>query len=99
MPLDGKVPDVLVGYVEGSGDTVANDLKHVGVRVELLDDEALRGADLSHARLSDAVLKAADLRGADLDGVALHGLRLDGTKLDMAQAVQFATAYGARVSG
>jgi hypothetical protein len=47
VPLDAKVPDGVIGYVEGSGDTVADDLAHLGIRVELLDDEALRSSDLS----------------------------------------------------
>jgi hypothetical protein len=47
VPLQTQVPDGVIGYVEGSGDTVADDLVHLGMRVELLDDEALRSADLS----------------------------------------------------
>ena len=47
VPLQTRVPDGVIGYVEGSGDTVADDLAHLGLRVELLDDEALRSADLS----------------------------------------------------
>jgi LmbE family N-acetylglucosaminyl deacetylase len=47
VPLQTLVPDGVIGYVEGSGDTVADDLAQLGVRVELLDDEALRAADLS----------------------------------------------------
>jgi hypothetical protein len=37
----------LVGYVEGSGDTIAADLQHVGVQVEMLSDAALLEGDLS----------------------------------------------------
>jgi len=47
VPLAVSVPVGLIGYIEGSGDTVADDLQHLGMRVELLDDEALRSADLS----------------------------------------------------
>ena len=47
VPLALKLPSGLVGYVRGSGDTVAEDLAHVGARVEALDDDALRGGDLS----------------------------------------------------
>ena len=46
-PLVAEVPEGVVGYIEGSGDTVADDLAQLGMRVEMLDDEALRSADLS----------------------------------------------------
>jgi LmbE family N-acetylglucosaminyl deacetylase len=46
-PLVAVVPDGVIGYIEGSGDSVADDLAQLGMRVELLDDEALRNADLS----------------------------------------------------
>jgi len=41
-PLALQLPSGRVGYVEGSGDTVAEDLSHVGVQVELLSDSVLR---------------------------------------------------------
>ncbi|HKU42942.1 MAG TPA: PIG-L family deacetylase [Polyangiales bacterium] len=44
----------LCGYVEGSGDTVAADLQHVGVQVEMLSDAALLEGDLG--RYSSIVL-------------------------------------------
>ena len=47
VPLMAKVPDGLIGYVEGSGDTIADDLAHLGMRVERLDDDALRSGDLA----------------------------------------------------
>ncbi|HEU4420880.1 MAG TPA: NEW3 domain-containing protein, partial [Planctomycetota bacterium] len=47
VPLQTAVPAGLIGYVAGSGDTIADDLAHLGAKVEPLDDEALRGADLS----------------------------------------------------
>ncbi|HET9300126.1 MAG TPA: hypothetical protein VFO11_09275, partial [Candidatus Polarisedimenticolaceae bacterium] len=47
VPLDLQVPDGRIGYVMGSGDSVADDLIHVGAQVELLDDEALQSGDLS----------------------------------------------------
>jgi LmbE family N-acetylglucosaminyl deacetylase len=64
VPLDAKVPDVLVGYVEGSGDTVADDLRHLGIRVEMLDDEALRGADLSRFQAIVVGIRAYNTRDA-----------------------------------
>lgn len=36
----------LLGYIDGSGDTVASDLEHVGYRVERIDDAALLAGDL-----------------------------------------------------
>jgi LmbE family N-acetylglucosaminyl deacetylase len=47
VPLVVHIPKVLIGYVEGSGDTIAEDLAHLGMRVEILDDEVLRSDDLS----------------------------------------------------
>lgn len=46
-PLAAEVPGGIIGYIEGSGDSVADDLGQLGMRVELLDDEALRSAELS----------------------------------------------------
>jgi LmbE family N-acetylglucosaminyl deacetylase len=45
-PLKVQIPQGLIGYVEGSGDTIADDLTHLGMKVERLDDEALRSGDL-----------------------------------------------------
>ncbi|HKP63380.1 MAG TPA: PIG-L family deacetylase [Polyangiales bacterium] len=45
-PLALTRPRGLVGYVEGSGDTIAADLSHVGVQVELLSDATLLEGDL-----------------------------------------------------
>jgi hypothetical protein len=46
VPIVISVPKGLIGYVEGSGDTIADDLTHLGMRVELIDDETLRSGDL-----------------------------------------------------
>ncbi len=46
VPLALELPKGVVGYVQGSGDTIPADLEHVGMKVELLDDELLRGGDL-----------------------------------------------------
>jgi hypothetical protein len=62
VPLQAKVPDGLVGYVEGSGDTVADDLAHLGIRVELLDDEALRSSDLSRFQAIVVGIRAYNTR-------------------------------------
>jgi LmbE family N-acetylglucosaminyl deacetylase len=49
-PLAIAIPDGLVGYVPGSGDSVADDLAHLGVRVETIDEAALASADLARFR-------------------------------------------------
>ncbi len=54
VPVQLTLPKGRVGYVRGSGDSVAEDLAHVGVQVELLDDATLRSGDLS--RFSAIVL-------------------------------------------
>jgi LmbE family N-acetylglucosaminyl deacetylase len=46
-PVALQKPRGLIGYVEGSGDTIAADLTHVGAQVELLSDAALLEGDLS----------------------------------------------------
>ena len=53
-PLALEKPHGLIGYVEGSGDSIAADLAHVGARVELLTDGALMQTKLS--RFSAIVL-------------------------------------------
>jgi LmbE family N-acetylglucosaminyl deacetylase len=63
-PLVAEVPDGIIGYIEGSGDTVADDLAHLGMRVELLDDEALRSADLSRFHAIVVGIRAFNTRAA-----------------------------------
>jgi LmbE family N-acetylglucosaminyl deacetylase len=46
VPLSLTAPKGRVGYIAGSGDSVAEDLRQVGLQVEELDDEALRQGDL-----------------------------------------------------
>jgi hypothetical protein len=53
-PVALQKPRGLIGYVEGSGDTIAADLAHVGAQIELLSDSALLDSDLS--RFSAIVL-------------------------------------------
>jgi len=48
VPLAIKLPPGRIGYVKGSGDSIAADLTHVGFAVDDLDDEALRAGDLNH---------------------------------------------------
>jgi hypothetical protein len=47
VPLSLRIPDGRVGYVRGSGDSIAADLTHVGFAVDELDDTALATGDLS----------------------------------------------------
>jgi hypothetical protein len=47
VPLAVQIPEGLIGYVEGSGDSIADDLTHLGMHVEMIDDEMLRRGDLS----------------------------------------------------
>ena len=47
VPLQLAVPRGRVGYVGGSGDSIAADLAHVGFAVDELDDEALRAGELA----------------------------------------------------
>ncbi|HYC00895.1 MAG TPA: PIG-L family deacetylase [Candidatus Limnocylindrales bacterium] len=47
VPLELELPGGRIGFIEGPGDTVAEDLGHVGAAVELLDDAAISGGDLS----------------------------------------------------
>ncbi len=64
VPVALELPRGLVGYVEGSGDTVAADLAHVGVRVETLDDEALRAGELSRFQAIVVGIRAYNTRAA-----------------------------------
>jgi LmbE family N-acetylglucosaminyl deacetylase len=64
VPLELKVPAGRIGYVMGSGDSVADDLTHVGAQVELLDDEALRGGDLSRFAAIVTGVRAYNTRDA-----------------------------------
>ena len=41
------LPKGRIGYIEGSGDTLVEDLAHVGVQVTTLDDETLRSGSLT----------------------------------------------------
>ncbi len=68
VPLAIELPDGKVGYLPGPGDSVAEDLAHVGVHVETISDETLRSGDLGSFRAivtgvrawnTNAALKAA----------------------------------------
>jgi LmbE family N-acetylglucosaminyl deacetylase len=46
QPLRLQKPAGVIGYIAGSGDSIASDLAHVGLSIETLDDRALESADL-----------------------------------------------------
>jgi hypothetical protein len=50
VPLALRLPKGPIGYIQGSGDTVADDLAHVGLQVEPLSDETIRDGDLGPYR-------------------------------------------------
>src|SRR5690606_4472124 len=68
VPAELEVPVGLVGYVPGAGDTVAEDLAHLGVRVETLDAQALRSGDLDRYDAIVLGVRAHNTRD-DLRGV------------------------------
>ncbi|MET0388514.1 MAG: PIG-L family deacetylase, partial [Polyangiales bacterium] len=63
-PLTVTKPHGTIGYVEGSGDTIAADLAHVGASVEMLNDRELMQADLS--RFSAIVLGVRSFNTRDV---------------------------------
>jgi LmbE family N-acetylglucosaminyl deacetylase len=64
VPLDLTLPPGPVGYIQGSGDTVADDLAHAGLDVEVLDDETIRGGDLGRYTAIVAGIRAYNTRDA-----------------------------------
>jgi LmbE family N-acetylglucosaminyl deacetylase len=64
VPLALRLPKGRIGYIAGSGDTVADDLAHVGFEVETLDDAALRGADLDRYAAIVVGIRAYNTRAA-----------------------------------
>jgi len=64
VPLALAVPEGRIGYVTGSGDSIPDDLAHVGARVEILDDETLRAGDLSRFAAIVTGIRAYNTRAA-----------------------------------
>jgi hypothetical protein len=64
VPLELALPPGPVGYIQGPGDTVADDLTHAGLDVELLDDETIRGGDLGRYTAIVAGIRAYNTRDA-----------------------------------
>lgn len=48
VPATIALPSGRVGYIPGSGDSVATDLAHIGVAVDELDETTIRSGDLSN---------------------------------------------------
>lgn len=63
VPLAIELPRGVVGYVPGSGDTVAEDLAHAGVRVETIDDDTLRAGALDRFSAIVVGIRAFNTRG------------------------------------
>lgn len=64
VPLALQVPPGAVGYIAGSGDTVAEDLAHVGVAVEAIDDATLRDGALDRYAAIVVGIRAYNTRPA-----------------------------------
>ena len=62
VPLALRLPPGPIGYIPGSGDTVADDLAHVGLRIEVLDDEMIRTGNLSKYRAIIVGIRAYNTR-------------------------------------
>jgi LmbE family N-acetylglucosaminyl deacetylase len=62
--VDLASTDGIVGYVEGSGDTLVDDLSHVGVRIERIDDATLLAGDLQGYRVIVVGIRAYNVRDA-----------------------------------
>lgn len=63
-PLQVELPKGRIGYLQGSGDSIAEDLAHVGVQVEAIDDEQLRTGDLDRFAAIVVGIRAYNTRPA-----------------------------------
>ncbi len=92
--LDLAVAPVNVGYVMGSGDQVPDALRRMGLRVDLLDDDALAAGDLSAYDTIVVGVRASEARPAF---VAANGRLLDYVRGGGTLVVQYQqTDYSAR---
>ena len=64
VPLTLRLPPGPIGYVAGSGDTVAEDLAHAGFAVEALDDATLRDGALDRYAAIVVGIRAYNTRPA-----------------------------------
>jgi len=63
-PLRLELPRGKIGYLQGSGDSIAEDLVHVGAEVETIDDELLRTGDLDRFAAIVVGIRAYNTRPA-----------------------------------
>jgi len=64
VPLALRLPRGTIGYIPGSGDSVAEDLAHVGLKVVELDEPTLRDGDLSRFAAIVVGIRAYNTRPA-----------------------------------
>jgi len=64
VPLSLHLPAGRVGYIRGTGDSIAADLAHVGFSIDDLDDEALRTGDLGRYAAIVVGIRAYNARPA-----------------------------------
>jgi len=62
VPASLTLPQGTIGYVQGSGDSIPDDLADLGVSVTVLDDETLRNGDLSRFRAIVVGIRAYNTR-------------------------------------
>ena len=62
VPATLTLPKGAIGYVQGSGDSIPDDLADLGLSVTVLDDEALRGSDLSRFQAIIVGIRAYNTR-------------------------------------
>jgi len=90
--IDVEVAPVKIGYVMGSGDTVAESLRKLGIDVSLIDDETLSGGDLSVYDTIVVGIRASQTREAYVaaNGRLLDFVREGGTMIVQYQQPDFA---------
>jgi LmbE family N-acetylglucosaminyl deacetylase len=64
VPLAIRIPAGRVGYVRGSGDSIAGDLSHVGFTVDEIDEDTLRSGDLGRYAAVILGIRAFNTRDA-----------------------------------
>src|SRR5262249_35122692 len=62
VPLGIKIPSGLVGYIRGSGGSVAEDLAHIGLHVADIDADGLRTGDLGRFAAIVVGIRALNVR-------------------------------------
>ena len=84
--LDVKVAPVTVGYIMGSGDTVPDAIKRLGLEVTMLGEDDLASGDLSRFQTIVVGVRASEVRQ---DFIANNGRLLDWVKNGGTLIVQF----------